>query len=290
MSPTEILPLLIVTVLLLSIGGADVQQMDVTFDGDRAVDDIDDVLVVGGGQSTIDATVSGDVYVVGGDVRIAGRLDGDVTVLAGTLTVADGATVTGTVQTLSGESTIATGATVGTVTRIDEFVPEPSPMRQLGSFLMQVLVLGLVGAWLVRRHPRLLANVGHAITDHPIVSGTIGALAGLTLLVLFVYMAFTLVLLPVSILGLLGELVIVLYGQLVLGYLLGRRLPLRADVATVAGVAGFLLAMELLGRVPYVGALVQLGLLVIGFGAVVNTYFGVKRFEPAAIPGSGSSR
>lgn len=288
-TPTEVLPLLIVTLLLLSIGGADVEQMDVTFDGDRDVTAIDDVLAVAGGESIVgpDTTVAGDVYVIGGDVRIDGRLDGDVTVLAGTLTVTEGAAVTGTVDVIAGDATLSPDAAIGAVSRVEAIVPETSPAQRIGAFLLQFSVLAVAGLWLVRRHPRLLENVGDAAVGHPLVSGTIGALAGLTLLVLFVYMAFTIVLLPVSIAGLLGELVVVLYGQVALGYVLGMALPVRDDVATVAGIGAFLLAMETLALVPTMGSLVQLGLLVVGFGAVVNTYFGVARFEPAAIPGSG---
>ena len=80
--------------------------------------------------------------------------------------------------------------------------------------------------------------------------------------------------------------VIVLYGQLVFGYEVGRRLPIdRVDLATVAGVGAFLFALELLAAVPVVGGLVQFVVVAVGFGAVLNTYFGLQRFEPATIPG-----
>jgi hypothetical protein len=80
---------------------------------------------------------------------------------------------------------------------------------------------------------------------------------------------------------------VVLYGQLVFG----RWLPIeRQAVATVAGIGLFLLGMDLLSAVPYLGALVQFVLIAVGFGAVLNTYFGLQRFEPAGFPSDASRR
>jgi MFS family permease len=73
---------------------------------------------------------------------------------------------------------------------------------------------------------------------------------------------------------------VVLYGQLVFGYLIGIRLPIeRAGIATVAGIGALLLAIQVLGAVPYLGDLVQFVVIVVGFGAVLNTYFGLQRFD-----------
>lgn len=288
MNPVEIIPLLIVVLLLIAAGGAEPDRMAINFDGDHDVERIDDTLVVAGGTSTVaaDSAVTGDVYVVGGTMRVHGNVDGDVTVLAGNVSIADTASLSGTVRTISGETSIADGATVGEVSGFDPPATSGSLTRRIGSLLFQFVLLGLVGLWLVRRHPALLENVGHSITHHPLVSGVTGSLAAVTLLVLFVYMAFTLVLIPLSILGLIAELLIVLYGQIAFGHLIGKRLPIgRPDIATVAGIGLFLLLVEALGALPFLGALAQLGLLVVGFGAVLNTYFGLQQFEPVSIPG-----
>ncbi|MFC6793175.1 hypothetical protein ACFQFH_01150 [Halobaculum halobium] len=99
-------------------------------------------------------------------------------------------------------------------------------------------------------------------------------------------MAFTLVLLPLAIVGLFAEFLTILYGQAVFGYLIGTRLPIESDgVATLAGIGTLLLALELFGFVPFLGGLAQPAIAVVGFGAVVNTYFGLQRFEPITIPG-----
>ncbi|WP_348612432.1 polymer-forming cytoskeletal protein [Halobaculum rarum] len=288
MSPTEAIPLLIVVLLMVSIGGGDVQEMSVTFQGDNDIDSLADVHVVAGGTTTVpgEATVEGDVYVIGGTAAIDGTVEGDVTLLNGNLSVRDDATVTGTLRTYSGSPTVGSDASVGHVSQFEPPTPSSSPAQRVGGFLLQFLVLGAFGWWLVERHPLVIENVSAAITEHALVSGVVGSLGATSLLVLFVYMAFTLILLPVAIIGLFAEFLVILYGQVVFGYLIGTRLPIERDgVATLAGIAVFLLALELLGFVPYLGGIAQLGVAVVGFGAVLNTYFGLQRFEPITIPG-----
>jgi hypothetical protein len=288
MSPTEAIPLLVVVLLMISIGGGDVQEMSVTFRGDSTVDSLADVHVVAGGITTVpdDAFVEGDIYVIGGTAAIEGTVDGNVTLLNGTLSVRDGATVAGAIQTYSGSAAISSDASVGSVSQFEPPTPSSSPAQRIGVFLLQFLVLGAFGWWLVERHPLVVENVGTAITKHALVNAVVGSLGATTLLVLFVYMAFTLILLPVAIVGLFAEFLVILYGQAVFGYLIGRRLPIERDgVATLAGIAAFLLALELVGLVPYLGGIAQLAVAVVGFGAVLNTYFGLQRFEPVTIPG-----
>jgi hypothetical protein len=287
-SPTEAIPLLVVVLLMTSIGGGDVQEMSVTFQGANDVDSLADVHVVAGGTTTVsgDATVEGDLYVIGGTADIDGTVDGDVTLLDGNLSVRDGATVTGTIQTYSGSAAISSDASAGRVSQFEAPTPSSSPAQRIGAFLLRFLVLGAFGWWLVERHPIVVENVGAAITEHPLVNAVVGGLGATTLLVLFVYMAFTIILIPLAIVGLFAELLVILYGQAVFGYLIGTRLPIERDgVATLAGIAAFLIALELFGLVPYLGGIAQLAVAVVGFGAVLNTYFGLQRFDPVTIPG-----
>ncbi|MFC4359499.1 polymer-forming cytoskeletal protein [Halobium salinum] len=284
---TEIIPLLVVVLLLLSASGGDVERMEVVFEGTHPVTAVDDALVVGGGEVTVPAgtTVEGQLYVIGGALVVDGRVRGDVTVLSGTASVTDGAVVTGRLDAVAGGATVADGATVGDLRRVEPTPAGRSPAVRYGFLAAQALALAALTAWLSRRRPRALATVGDSVVNHGLVSGVVGLLAGATLLVLFVYMAFTLILLPVSVLGLAGLVVVLGYSFAVYGYLLGRRLPVeRVDAASALGAAVFLLALELLGTVPVLGALVQFALVGVGFGAVLLTYFGLHEFEPARIP------
>ncbi|NHN58392.1 MULTISPECIES: polymer-forming cytoskeletal protein [Halorussus] len=282
--PVELLPLLVVVVLLLSLSGERVEQMEVVFEGDREITEIDDVLVVGGGTVTVPANenVSGPVYVVGGDLRIRGRLDGDVDQLAGNVTVVGTGAVAGELRTIAGNASVAPGATVGTRTTVPIVQQEPSPAREYGFLALRALVLALAAGLLARREPALLRNVGDSVVHHPVVSGVVGAFTGATALALFVFMAFTLVLIPVSLFGLAVGLLTVAYAYVAYGYLVGRALPGdRPDLAAAAGAALVVVAVDLLGRVPLVGTAVQFVLVATGLGAVLVTYYGFREFEPA---------
>lgn len=288
MNPVEVIPLLVVALLLLSAGGAEPEQVTLVLEGDHEVDAVEDALLVGGGTVRVpaDVTTSGTVFVIGGDVEIAGRLAGDVTVLAGNLSLAETATVTGELQTIAGRADVAEGASVGRQTSLATTAPRRSgPFSGLAWLAAQVAVLAAATAWLSRRHPLLLRNVADSITEHSLVSGVVGSVAGAALLVLFVYMAFTIVLLPLSVLGVVAEGLTVLYGYAAYGYLLGRRLPIaRVDLASAVGAGVFIVGVELLGSVPLLGAVAQFALVVTGLGAVLITYFGFREFEPATIP------
>jgi len=302
MSPTEIIPLLLVVLLLLAGSGAEPDTMEVVFEGNHTLgadtstgegisptssSGDDGALVVGGGTLTVpaNATVSAPVFVVGGDLRIEGQVV-DVRVLAGNVTVTDGATVADQLEVLGGQASVADGATIGSRSELVGELQGASPTRSPAGFLFQVGALALVAGLLARRNPTLLENVGDSVVNHAAVSGVVGAIAGLTLLVLFVYMAFTLLLLPLSVAGLVAEFGIVVYSYVVFGYLIGSRLPVeRVDLASAAGAGLFVVALELLGRVPLLGILGQALLVAVGFGAVLVTYFGLREFEPAEIPG-----
>ena len=287
-SPTEIIPLLIVVLLLLSASGAEPDTMDVVLDGDHAVTAVDDVLVVGGGTATVpeNASVAGRLFAIGGDLQIEGQVDGNVRLLAGNLTVGSGAEITGELQTIAGEPSVAEGARIGSRSSIDVTPRTSTPAERAGSLALQVVALALAGGWFARRRATLLRNVGDSITHHTVVSGVVGSIAGAALLVLFVYMAFTLILLPLSVVGLLAGFLVIVYAYVTYGFLIGRRLPIeRVDVATAVGVGAFVIAIELLGRIPVLGAATQFMLVAVGLGAVLITYFGLQRFEPAAMPG-----
>lgn len=287
-NPVELIPLLVVALVLLSAGGADVSSINVAVDGERTVTDIEDVLIVGGGTTTVPANerVNGTIYVIGGDAIVAGEVDGDVVQLAGNLTVPAGGTITGELRLIAGEQVVASGASIGQRTDLPATVPvERSPIEQVGYLAVQALVLGLIGWALARRNVALLRNVGNSIVEHGVVSGTVGLLASATGVALVVFMAITVLLLPVSFLGIVGGFVVVGYAYIAFGYLLGRRLPIeRVERATAGGVVAFVVAMEGLSRVPLVGATVQLLLILIGFGAVLITYFGLREFEPVELP------
>ncbi|KAB1194360.1 polymer-forming cytoskeletal protein [Haloferax sp. MBLA0076] len=286
-NPIELIPLLVVVLLLVGVQGGTVESMEIITDGTHSVGEIPDVYVVGGGTVTIPAntTVSGDVYVIGGTADVQGTIDGDVTQLSGNLTFASSAVVAGDVQYIAGALDIADGATLESFTTAETLAAQSSsPASSLAFKVAQTLGLALAAALLVRRFEFAFATVGRAVTAHPVVSGVVGLLVATTTLALVVFMAMTIILIPVSVLGVGVGGLTVAYGYLVYGYLVGRRVPVdRPDVSTAVGVVLFAVVLELLGTLPLVGSAVQLGLLVVSLGAILVTYFGLREFEPVSL-------
>ncbi|KAB1196363.1 MULTISPECIES: polymer-forming cytoskeletal protein [Haloferax] len=287
-NPIELIPLLVVVFLLVGVQGGAVESMEIVTDGTHTVTEIPDVYVVGGGESTIpaNASVSGSVYVIGGTADVQGTVDGDVTQLSGNLTLGPTAVVTGDTQYIAGSLDIDDGATLESLTTAETLAAQSSsPGRGAVFVVLQTVVLAVAAGLLVRRFEFAFDTVGRAITGHPVVSGVVGLLVTATTLALVVFMAMTIILIPVSILGVGVGALTVAYGHLVYGYLVGRRLPIdRPDVSAAVGVVVVAIALELLGVVPVVGTLVQLALVVVSLGAILVTYFGLRPFEPVSLP------
>lgn len=288
MTPTESIPLLIVIILMLSASGVDPASMEIHYDGERTVTDIDGALVVAGGTVSVPdgATVTGRVFVIDGTFDLAGTVDGPLTQLAGDAAIQPTGTVTGEFQTVSGETTIAESAAIGSRSVID-VDPQEGSGGVPGLFvLLQMIGLAVFGYLVGRWRPELLGNVGDAATHHPGVSVVTGGFAGAVLLVLLIFMAFTLILLPVSLVGLVALLVTIGYGELSIGYLLAGPLPVEQPKwrAALGGVA-LVLLLQLIGLIPIVGTLVPGLVALAALGAPLITYYGLRSFEPPHIPG-----
>jgi len=283
----ELVPMLIVTLLLILGGDVDVDTAQLLLRGDHSVTDHQGALIVGDASVTVpaDARAPGPIYVIGGKTRIEGAVAGDVRQLAGTLVVADGAIVGGELQRIGGVQTIADTAEIARRSTVEVATPAGGSVLGYGPSVLVTLLLAFVAARRARRNPTALTNLRGAVTEHPLISLTIGALVAVTGLSLFVFMAFTLVLLPVSILGLLAGLVVTAYGVIAWGSVVARLLPTARDgLGAGAGVAVVMVLLHLVGYVPIVGDLVGLAVLLTGIGAVMITYFGLQEFRPVTLP------
>lgn len=286
MEVTPTVLFLVVAALLLAAGsGADVSTMSVVLEGDHEYETAD-ALVVVGGTATVpaDGEVS-TVFVADGTVRVAGRVTGDVTVLGGQAVIESGAVVGGDLDDIGNGATVDPGATVeGQRTMgVPEVDRATSPF---GSVVVALVVAG-VAALFARRAPRLPATVGDAARTHPVVCAVVGSLVASLLLVLFVAMAFTVVLLPVTVLGLLFGLLVVGYTAIAYGHLLGSvaepYLGDRPALAAALGTLAYLALLTALNAVPVVGGTLALLLTVVGFGATFVTYFGLVPYEPPTL-------
>ena len=278
----ETIPLLLAALLLISAQPG-VTTVTTVVEGTQELPTDADAVIVADGTVTVpeDTRSTTSLYVIGGTVRIDGTLDGRLVQFAGNVTAAPAGAVTERYQVFGGTHDVAGDAAVDPEVAAEPVTRERSPAESVVVFLLQAVVLAVVSFVVGRRYTALLSNVSHSIRHHPVVSGTVGILTIVTLLALFVFMAFTIVLIPVSLLGLLGGALVYLYAYVSVGFLLGRRATTdRPGAATAGGTVLFLVVSRLLSVVPVVGALLPVVVLVVAIGAVFITYFGLREFQP----------
>ena len=282
-----IIPLLIAALLMVS-GDSDVETVQLMMSGEQVVEALDGALIVAEAAVEIPdgARVPGPIYVIGGELIVSGAVTGDVVQLAGTVTVGPGASISNELQHIAGILVVSDDADIGRRTSLD--LTGAAGDNSAAGYLsgaMLVLFLAGVGYLLTGKRSAALDNVAAAVRGHPVATLTVGFLLTLTFISVFVFMAMTLVLLPVAIFGLLVGAATLGYGVIGWGHLIGKRLPIRHHrLATAVGVVLVVIGIQLAGSIPLVGDLIVVAVLLLGLGAVVVTYYGVTRFRPVALP------
>lgn len=252
-----------------------------------------DVLMIDGRlQLPEGARVDGSLFMLGGALESAGAIGGDAVILGGTASFGETARIAGNLDFAAGiPVAVSPGVVAGQQTeRIAGLGPDalaPQDETGLDDFLRALfsyVLLGLVAAWIAGRRPLLLARVAEAAIRHPIVGGAVGLLAAAVTPALLVLMAFTVVLLPVTTLGIVLMLLVSSYAQMALGWALGQQFrrwwAWTERRATFAGVVVLLVALWLLRLVPFVGDALFLIVLVVAVGAVLLTRFGTIVYQP----------
>ncbi|HSJ28828.1 MAG TPA: hypothetical protein VLB67_11500 [Acidimicrobiia bacterium] len=281
-----VIPLLVVALLMMS-ADTEVESARFLMTGTHVVESHESALIVGEATVTVPAAaeVTGPIYVVAGELIVAGTVMGDVIQLAGTVVVEPGAVIGDELRHVAGTLTVSDGASVG---RRTSLAPTSGGETRSGGVLAGIaltLVLAGAGYRFGRRRSAVLDNVANAAIGHPVVAFTVGFLLALTAIALFVFMAMTLLLIPVAIVGLVAGVLTLGYGVVAVGRLVGSRLPVGHEgAATALGVVVAVTGLQLLGMIPVVGDLLVAGVLLTGLGAVVLTYYGVTAFRPEALP------
>jgi cytoskeletal protein CcmA (bactofilin family) len=278
-----VFPLLIVALVMVA-GNPDVDSAQLALTGEHQVSSLDGALIVV--EADVDvptgSEVAGPIYVVGGTLTVDGAVTGDLVQLAGTVTVGPEGRVGGQLQHTAGTLVIAPTAVIDRLTRLD--LSGDTVQGQGGVIPAAVLTvtLSVIGMMLTTKRTRALDTVAAAITGHPVVSLTVGALLALTSLSVFVFMALTLVLLPVALVGLFIGVLTLGYGLVAWGHFVGSMIPIRGRrIATGVGVALAVTGVQVAAAVPILGTIVVPAVLLIGIGGVIITYYGVSPFRPA---------
>ena len=254
------------------------------------------VLILIDGEAVLEpgARVEGAVFVMGGGLNLNGEVDGDVSVIGGQVEIGPQAHIQGDLRVGSGEHRLSQQARIdGQVLigaasglEVDDLLPQRSLQNQLVWLVPEALILAGIAYLLTRYLPRPLDNVRQAAVNHPLISAAMGLLAGIVLPALLVVMAYTLILIPVTVLGLLIGFLVIGYGYIALGAEVGQRLArwrqmkINPPASSFLGTGVFYLSMNILGMIPFVGSLLNLIFAVLVVGAVLLTRFGYHAYTP----------
>jgi hypothetical protein len=203
-------------------------------------------LVVISGSAVVDegARVDGKVVVMGGSADLAGSIQQTVTLLGGSLTLRHSAVVEGQLAVLGGSITREAGAQVkGGEGQLGSgngdggsVIPAPriSPLSALDPFfsfvesvvqaLGMVVVLTLLALVIAALWPDQTTRVSAALAAAPAVSGLLGLLTLVAVPIVLGLLALTICLAPISLLGMVVFVAVILFGWVAFGQLLGDRL------------------------------------------------------------------
>lgn len=257
-----------------------------------------DILLLDGSLNISEGgTLEGSIYQLLGTLNVDGTVGGDVLQWSGDLLLGHKARIDGDYSQTGGtvvgypEETVA-----GEINYSDVQVPlspewfDASFKRQVVWAVIETIGLSLFAIFLGWAFPAPLERVRNAVRSYPLVSGAIGLLAGIVGLVLIVQMIFTILLIPVSLLGLLLLALSIAVGWTSFGLLIGRwlcgKLGKQWPISVEAGIGTFLFIGSINLIVLLIGAanIITFATAVIGLGAVFLTRLGLRQFVPASAP------
>jgi cytoskeletal protein CcmA (bactofilin family) len=222
---------------------------------------------------TESGSVGGSFAAGAGSVTVAGAVGGDVTAAGDAITLASTARVSGDV-TYDGTLTTESGAQVsGTTRQIDDLDVGPAPPAlPTGTVVLFGILANLVvGGLLLVAFPAFSRDVDETVRFESVWAGLAGIVTLLAIPLFLGLLSITVVGIPaalaVFVLSLILAWIASVYGQFATGaWLLSYTDYESRWLALLAG----LVVVGVIGRLPYLGALVQVTVLVVGLGAVVR--------------------
>ena len=266
----------------------------------------EDLMIVGGLVSLEHgSTLNGDILMVGGSLEVAGEVNGEVTVAGGSLDIRGTAVIDGDLNAagvslqrdpgsiITGEITTEQDGpfiiTPGGV-EVPRFGMAMDPSFSFLGYTLRAILWALVAMLLALFLPNQLRNVAQTAVSHPLITGSLGLLTAVVLPLVLVVLALTILMIPVSLMGVLMLAIAWAYGLIALGSELGNRFAGifngQWHPALAAGAGTFLLMLVLNGieaAIPCLGWGPKLIVSMIGLGAVLLTRGGMQLYSPQPV-------
>jgi hypothetical protein len=268
-----------------------------------------DIIVLGGNVDLKEgSTVQGSILVMGGNVTAAGEVDGDVSILGGNAELGPSAHIRGNVSSVGGNLRRSPDAQIDGEVQTGQGLDVPydfrfgpsmirptiptwsarlSPLFSLMWFGFRTLMIAALAVLVVIFWPEPTLRVARAAVAQPLAAGGLGLLTQIIGIPALILLAITILLSPLSFLGLLLLLIAGVFGWIALGLEVGRRMAeaFNWDLhpSAQAGIGGFLMTLVIggFGLIPCIGWVAPFALASIGLGAVILTRFGGREYEPA---------
>jgi hypothetical protein len=247
-------------------------------------------LFAAGGQVFLNSNVSGKAVLAGGDVNFRGTVGRNAVVTGGQVHILPGAVI-GRDAFLAGGDVYNGGKVVGNLTvrantfqnpgsagsvdfrKVETNRTEAEQSSRGFSVFGLLMILGylIIGLILIRYLPGLFIAIDSEIRDSPLVKTVVGFVLMIAAFIAILIVAITVIGLPIALIAaLLLVVALMLTGTFVsfsLGRWIGARLKLKyGDMALF--VIGFVI-LNILFILPYVGGLIGLISLSLGFGAIL---------------------
>ena len=238
------------------------------------------------------SVLEGNIYQIGGELIVDGVVQGDISQFNGRLQIGPGARVDGNVLLGGGEAEIDPEARIeGDVVESASQLPSEKTISRfstenLGWLAGQFAVLVVVGLLFGRYLAKPVKKVADAMTVYLVPSLAMGVLVFVVGLSLLVQMAFTVILIPVSMLGLLVLGIAVLAGWMAaartIGLLISKvfKRTFRPSLQIASGLVIIFFLSLVFGFSSFVIQLITILVSVLGLGAVSLTRFGYQQFAP----------
>jgi cytoskeletal protein CcmA (bactofilin family) len=294
------------TVLAQSPGGGNDQ---VVFGGTYTLEkgkELDGNLVILGGIATLEesSTVNGNITLTGGSLFIQGEVKGNITGVGGSITLGDTAVVDGDINTIGAALNRSNQAVIkGSVSssgpgnfrfplkwstdslknlNLNLFQPVGNVLWGMFQALAMAALALLVTLFL----PLPTGRVAHTISSQPVIAGALGLLTIVVAPALFIVLLVTIILIPLSLIGLLVLAIAFAFGWIAVGYETGRRLAamfkVQWAVPVNAGVGTLVISLlsSVFSIIPCVGWVLPAVLAIVGLGGVLITRFGMQGSLP----------
>jgi hypothetical protein len=267
-------------------------------------------LVILGGLATLEngSMVRGDVTLTGGSLSVNGEIKGSITAVGGSISLSDTAIVDGDISTIGAALNRSDKAEVkGSVSNSG-----PGSIRlpmswslqnlhnlSLGNILhpisnilwntFQSLAIAALALLVALFLPIPTRRVAHTLVTQPVLAGGFGLLTVIVAPALVVVLAITIILIPLSLMGVLLLAIALVFGWIAIGLETGNRLAglLHVNwIAPISAAVGTLVVSLVSGAVawiPCVGWILPAVIAMVGLGGVLISRFGAHGGYPHEI-------